>query len=112
MASVNEQDPAGDYNFVIRQGDTFSRGVALSNNGVAVNLTGSTAVLTVAAQAGGSALLTASATGGAAGTMLLTADSTATAALQPGMYVYDFTLHQPSAVTTLLAGQFQVLGQV
>lgn len=112
MAVVNEYDPAADYNFVIRQGDTFSRGVALTNAGTAVNLTGGTVVLTVADQAGGTAVLSVTATGGTAGTCLLTATAATTAAIAPGVYVYDLALNQTSTVTTLMAGKFEVLAQV
>lgn len=112
MAVVNEFDPAGDYNFVIRQGDTFSRGISLTNGTTPVNLTNGTLTLTVAEQASGTAVLSIAATGGTAGTALLTATAAQTAALDAGVYVYDLTLNQNSTVTTILAGQFQVLGQV
>lgn len=110
--ATNEYDPAADYNMVIRQGDTFSRGFALTNAGTAVNLTGATAVLNVAESAGGSAVLSLSATGGTAGTFTLTASRTQTEALAAGVYVYDLALVQTSVTTTLLAGKFEVLGQV
>jgi hypothetical protein len=115
--ATNEYDPAGEHNFVIRQGDTFSRNLALTNNSVAVNLTGSSAVFSVAESSGSTALLQLTVgsgvtMGGAAGTIDLTATSTQTAALDAGVYVYDLTLIQSSTVTTLLAGQFQVLAQV
>lgn len=115
--STNEYDPAGDYNFVIRQGDTFTRGIALTNNDVAVNLTNSSAVFTVAESAGAASVLSLTVgsgitMGGAAGTMLVTASASQTTALEPGVYVYDFALLQNATVTTLLAGQFQVLAQV
>jgi hypothetical protein len=117
MASVTELDPAGNYNFIIRQGDTFSRGVALTNGGTAINLTGSSAVFNVAEQSSGSAVLSLTVgsgitMGGTAGTVLMTATSTQTGALDAGVYVYDFVLLQSSTVTTLFAGQFTVLGQV
>jgi len=117
MTSVNEQDPAGEYNFVIRQGDTFSRGISLISGGLPVNLTNSSAVFTIAEQNGGSAVLqltvgsgiTMGSTNGSIG---MSASATQTAGLHAGVYSHDFVLLQNSTVTTLFAGNLTVLGQV
>lgn len=117
MSSVNEQDPAGEYNFVLRQGDTFTRGIALTTSGTPVNLTNSSAVFTIAEQSGGSAVLTLTVgsgitMGGTAGTISMTATATQTTNLDAGVYTHDFVLLQGATVTTLFAGNVTVLGQV
>lgn len=117
MAAVNEQDPAGEYNIVIRQGDTFNRALTITSNGSAYNLTNTTAQFTV--RSGEDATVQLSLTngsgitlGGTAGTANITATSTQTSAIEAGVYTYDFTLTSGSSVTTFLAGSFKVLGSI
>ena len=117
MTSVNEQDPAGEYNFVIRQGDTFTRGIALTNGTTPINLTNSSAVFTMAEQSTTTPVLTLTVgsgitMGGTAGTITMTATATQTTNIDAGVYTYDFILLQNSTVTTLFAGNVTVLGQV
>ena len=117
MSATNEYDPAGEYNFVIRQGDTFTRGITLTNGTTPVNLTNSSAVFTVTEQSGGTAVLTLTVgsgitMGSTAGTIGMTATATQTGTLDAGVYTYDFTLLQNTTVTTLFAGNLTVLGQV
>ena len=110
MAIVNEYDPAADYNMVIRQGDTFSRTVTLTNGGTAIP--NGTVALTVATSAGSTAVLSASGVCNGSGIVTLTASATQTAALDAGVYVYDLVLNLAGVVTTLTAGKFEVLAQV
>lgn len=117
MAAVNETDPAGEYNMVIRQGDTFTRGLTITSNGTAYNLTNASAAFTVRANEDASVQLALTngsgiTLGGTAGTALITATSTQTTNIEAGVYTYDFTITQGSAVTTFLVGSFTVLGAI
>ena len=94
------------YNFTAGQGETFDRTVTWTIDDVAVNLTGYTARLQIRkthkstsavvslTQASGLTL------GGAAGTIEIVISATATAALDPGRYVYDLELVSAGGVVT------------
>lgn len=115
--SVNETDPAGEYNIVIRQGDTFSRGVNITTNGTAYNLTNATGAFTVRAAEDATVQLALTngsgiTLGGTAGTALITATATQTTGIEAGVYTYDFTITQNSGVRTFLVGSFTVLGSI
>lgn len=112
--------PAGIYNIASEQGATFTRTITWKDNaGSPINLTGYTArmqvrddysstsaVLTLTTENGGITL------GGSAGTIVLTATATATAALTDGDYVYDLELILGSTVTRLIQGSFAVNAEV
>lgn len=114
--AVNETDPAGEYNIVIRQGDTFTRAIALTSNGVPLNLTNSSSTFAIA-QTFGSSVLTLTtgdgiSTGNAAGTLTVTATAQQTEALAAGVYNYEFSVTAGSAITTYLVGSFTVLESI
>lgn len=112
--------PAGIYNITAEQGATLTRTVTWKDNaGVPINLTGytarmqvrsdydaSTAVLTLTTENGGITL------GGSAGTIVITASATDTAALSASTYVYDLELVLGSTVTRLIQGSFVVNAEV
>ena len=115
--AVNEQDPAGEYNIVIRQGDTFNRALAITTNGTAYNLTNSTATFTVRASEDSTVLLQLTngsgvTLGGTAGTANLTATPTQTAAIEAGVYTYDLSIGSGTSLTTFLVGSFKVPGSI
>lgn len=115
--AVNETDPAGEYNIICRQGDTFTRGVTITTAGTAYNLTNATAAFTVRAAEDATVQLALTngsgiTLGGTAGTALITATATQTSAIEAGVYTYDFTITEGSAVTTFLVGSFTVLGAI
>jgi len=113
--------PAGIYNIICDQGSTFTRQLTWKDSaGSAVNLTGYTARMDVrtSIDAAGAAVLSLTTTngrivlGGTAGTINLSAEATATQAVQSGNYVYDLELVSGSTVTRLVQGSFVVRGEV
>ena len=113
--------PAGIYNIIADQGSTFSRQLTWNDsNGSAVNLTGYTARMDVrtSIDAAGAAVLSLTTTngrivlGGSAGTINLSAEATATQAVESGNYVYDLELVSGSTVTRLVQGSFVLRGEV
>lgn len=115
--AVNETDPAGEYNIICRQGDTFNRALTITTNGTAYNLTNASAAFTVRAAEDATPQLTLTngsgiTLGGTAGTANITATATQTAAIEAGVYTYDFTITSGSSVTTFLVGSFKVLGSI
>jgi hypothetical protein len=115
--AVNETDPAGEYNIICRQGDTFTRGVTITTAGTAYNLTNATAAFTVRASEDATVQLSLTngsgiTLGGTAGTALITATATQTSSIEAGVYTYDFTITEGAAVTTFLVGSFTVLGAI
>lgn len=115
--ATTEQDPAAQYNITARYGDTFSRSIALTNNGTAVNLTNSSATFTIAdTDAANQTLLQLTVgsgvtMGGTAGTIALTATATQMN-IPAGVYAYELDWLQGSNVSTLLAGSFTIIGAV
>jgi len=113
--------PAGIYNIIADQGSTFSRQLTWNDsNGSAVNLTGYTARMDVrtSIDAAGAAVLSLTTEngrivlGGSAGTINLSAEATATQAIESGNYVYDLELVSGSTVTRLVQGSFVLRGEV
>jgi hypothetical protein len=113
--------PAGIYNIICDQGATFTRQLTWNDaNGSAVNLTNYTARMDVrtSIDAAGAAVLSLTTTngrivlGGTAGTISLSAEATATEAVESGNYVYDLELVSGSTVTRLVQGSFVVRGEV
>ncbi len=112
--------PAGVYNIVCDQGATLTRTLTYKDStGALVNLSGFTArmqvradvestgtVLSLTTENGGITL------GGAAGTVVLLATATQTAAITAGDYVYDLELVSGSVVTRLVQGSFLVRPEV
>lgn len=115
--TTTEIDPAGQYNITVRSGDTFTRSIALTTGGTAINLTNSSAVFTVAdTDANPTTLLSLTVgsgvtMGGTAGTMLITGTSTQMT-FGAGVYAYELDWLQSTTRTTLLAGSFTVIGSV
>lgn len=115
--SVNETDPAGEYNIVCRQGDTFTRSLTITNAGSAYNLSNNTAAFTVRTAEDATPVLALTngsgiTLGGTAGTALITATATQTSSIEAGVYTYDFSLTSGSTITTFLVGSFTVLGSI
>ena len=113
--------PAGIYNIIAYQGSTFTRQLTWEDSaGSAINLTGYTARMDVrtsidAAGAATLSLTTANGRivlGGTAGTIALSAEGTATAAVVAGDYVYDLELVSGSTITRLVQGTFTLRGEV
>ena len=94
------------YDFTAGQGETFDRTVTWKIDDVAVNLTGYTARMQIrkhTTSASAAVSLTSSSgltLGGAAGTVQIVISATATAALDPGRYVYDLELVSSGGVVT------------
>ena len=93
--------PAGIYNIIADQGSTFTRQLTWNDSaGSAVDLTGYTARMDVrtSIDAAGAAVLSLTTEngrivlGGTAGTINLSAEATATQAIESGNYVYDLEL--------------------
>ena len=113
--------PAGIYNIIADQGSTFTRQLTWNDSaGSAVNLTGYTARMDIRSSidAAGAAVLSLTTTngrivlGGSAGTINLTAEATATQAVESGNYVYDLEVVSGSTVTRLIQGSFTLRGEV
>jgi hypothetical protein len=113
--------PAGIYNIIADQGSTFTRQLTWNDSaGSPVNLTGYTARMDVrtSIDAAGAAVLSLTTTngrivlGGSAGTINLSAEATATQAVEAGNYVYDLEVVSGSTVTRLVQGSFVVRGEV
>lgn len=100
------------------QGASFDYTLTYQLGGSAVNLTGYTARMQVRQTADSTATALSLATGsgitlgGTAGTILLEASATTTAALTSGQFVYDLELVSGSYVTRLVEGNFVVHGEV
>jgi hypothetical protein len=113
--------PAGIYNIIADQGSTFSRQLTWNDStGSPVNLTGYTARMDVRSSIDAVGAATLSLTtengrivlGGSAGTINLSAEATATQAVEAGNYVYDLELVSGSTVTRLVQGSFTLRGEV
>ena len=113
--------PAGIYNIIADQGSTFTRQLTWEDSaGSAVNLTGYTARMDVRTSIDAAGAATLSLTtgngrivlGGTAGTIALSAEGTATAAVAAGDYVYDLELVSGSTITRLVQGTFTLRGEV
>lgn len=112
---------SGSYNITCDQGATFKRTITWTNQAkVPFNLTNFTARMQVRSTAESSnvelELTTANSRivlGGAAGTIQLTVPAVTTAALTPGLYVYDLELVSGGGeVTRLIEGNFNVKAEV
>ena len=113
--------PAGIYNIIADQGATFTRQLTWNDSsGSAVDLTGYTARMQVRTSIDAAGAATLSLTtengrivlGGTAGTIMLSAEATATQAVTAGSYVYDLELVSGSTVTRLVQGSFTLRGEV
>lgn len=113
--------PAGIYNIIADQGATFTRQLTWNDSaGSPVNLSGYTARMDVrtSIDAAGAAVLSLTTTngrivlGGSAGTIILSAEATATQVIESGNYVYDLELVLGSNITRLVQGSFTLRGEV
>lgn len=112
--------PAGTYNIICDQGATLTRTLTYKDStGALVNLTGFTARMQVRADVESTSTVLSLTTenggitlGGVAGTVLITATATQTAALTAGDYAYDLELVSGATVTRLVQGSFLVRPEV
>jgi hypothetical protein len=112
---------SGSYNITCDQGATFKRTITWTNQArVPYNLTGYTARMQVRSTAASSTIVLELTTansritlGGTAGTVNLLVAADVTAALTPGLYVYDLELVSGGGeVTRLIEGNFNVKAEV
>jgi hypothetical protein len=107
---------AGIYNFTLNQGATFSRQMTVKENNSPLNLTGHTAAMQLRSTYDSSTValsMTAAVINAAQGILSISATSTATAALEEGIYVYDLEITTSAGVVTrLLQGQVTVSPEV
>jgi len=112
---------AGTYHITCDQGATLKRTLTWTNQArVAYNLTGYTARMQVRETATASSIILELTTannritlGGTAGTINILVAANVTAALTPGLYVYDLELVSGGGeVTRLIEGNFKVKAEV
>ena len=107
---------AGIYNFTLNQGATFSRQMTVKENNSPLNLTGHTAAMQLRSTYDSSTValsMTAAVINATQGILSISATSTATAALEEGIYVYDLEITTSAGVVTrLLQGQVTVSPEV
>lgn len=108
---------AGKYDIVIEAGATFSETWTWTSGGSAVNLTGYSARLKLAAAPGETAVLSLTESsgitlGGVAGTIAVVMTAAQTAALGMDRGVWALELQTGSTVTRLLEGAFRVSSEV
>ncbi|HAM24485.1 MAG TPA: hypothetical protein DCM51_02850 [Actinobacteria bacterium] len=108
----------GRLDLICYQGADFDFQITWTVSGSPVNLTGWTGRMQVRKIPGApSATLSLTSgsgitLGGAAGTVLVAATATQTAAIIPGTYKYDLELVNGSHVTRLVQGDFTVIAEV
>jgi hypothetical protein len=109
----------GLYDITCFQGADYDKTFAVSQDGTAINWTGYTARMQVRTSSDATATLLSFSNGsgitlgGTAGTILLTISNAQSAAVASGSYAYDLELISgSSAVTRLLQGAFNVVGNV
>lgn len=119
MSITKRYKTVGQYDFVILQGATFSAIFTVKTGaGVAWDLTGWTARMTIRDAKGGTSLLSLTTAnsritlGGAAGTVTLTISATDTAAITWTRGVYDLELVNGSTVYRILEGVITVNEEV
>lgn len=119
MSITKRFKTVGQYDFVILQGATFSSVFTVKTGaGVAWNLTGWTARMTIKDSKGGTTLLSLTTSnsritlGGSAGTVTLTITAADTAALTWTRGVYDLELVNGSTVYRILEGVITVNEEV
>jgi hypothetical protein len=112
---------SGTYNITCDQGATLKRTITWTNQAkTPFNLTSFTARMQVRSAVTSSTVVLELTTansrivlGGAAGTVELTVPASTTAALTPGLYVYDLELASAGGeVTRLIEGNFNVRAEV
>ena len=109
----------GDYDITCYQGADYDQSFTVSQGGTALNWTGYTAQMQVREAVDSTAYLLSLANGsgitlgGTAGTILVNISNAQSAAVSAGSYAYDLELiSSSSAVTRILQGAFNVIGQV
>jgi len=108
---------AGKHNFTLEQGATFDRQITVQENNQALNLTGYTARMQMRSTHDSSTIAltftAAVASPATQGKINLTANPTATAAVEEGIYVYDLEIESSAGnVTRILEGQVTVTPEV
>jgi hypothetical protein len=110
----------GIYNVTCFQGADFDQQFVVSQGGTALNWTGYSARMQVREAADATATLLSLSTGGSgivlggtAGTITVAITNAQSAAVNAGSYAYDLELvSNSSAVTRILQGSFNVVGNV
>ena len=107
---------AGTYNFTLEQGTTFVRSLTLQENGEAMNLTNYTVASQMRSTHDSSTVVgtficaVQNATGGV---IQMTMTSSATGAIEEGIYVYDIEITSGAgSVTRILQGKVTLTPQV
>lgn len=104
------------FNLTIRTGDTETVSVTLQNeNGTPVDIAGRTYAAQLRTNASNTTILasfTCAIVDAASGTLTASLTATQTAALTPGLAVWDLQETNGSSVTTLLAGQVTIVQDV
>jgi len=104
---------AANYDLVIDQGSTFAIDLVVKQSGSAFNLTGYGArakMKTSKSATEDAAVFNCSVTDVLLGTLKVELDATTSAALSPGLYVYDLEIHtlNNSIVTRLIEGTVNI----
>jgi hypothetical protein len=109
----------GDYDITAYQGADYDQLFTVTQGGTALNWTGYTAKMQVREAADSTAYLLSLANGsgitlgGTAGTILVNISNAQSGAISAGSFAYDLELISgSSAVTRILQGAFNVIGQV
>ena len=108
---------AGTYNLIIDQGGDFELGLALTEDGSAVDLTGFSGRSQMRVKPSSASItgtFVVSIVNAAEGTMSMTMSNSVTAALTPGKYFWDLEIFTASdaVVTKLLTGIVTVKAEV
>jgi hypothetical protein len=106
---------AAKYNIIVDQGSDYDLSVNLTNDGVAIDLTGY-AIRGQIRPTITSATLSASFTGttvlASSGQFLISLTAATTTAMSPGLYYYDVEIYKSPYVTRLLEGTLTVRPEV
>lgn len=108
---------AGTYDLIIDQGADFSLGLALTDGGVAVDLTGYSGRAQMRSKKSSAAIaatFVVTVTSEVGGTITMTLTNAVTAALSPGVYFYDLEIYTAAdaLVSKLLFGKATVREEV
>ena len=107
---------AGTYNFTIEQGATFSRVLTLQENGSAMSLSGYSAASQFRSTHDSSTVvgtITSTISNASGGVITLSMTSSATGAIEEGIYVYDVEITSSAgAVTRIMQGKVTLTPQV
>ena len=106
---------AGKRNITIRKGDDYSHVVTITNTAGPIDITGRTYTSQfrkVPTQASPDGTFTVTVTNGPAGELTITMPHATTAALTAGCYKWDLQENSGGIITTILAGEVDVVTDV